>query len=144
MSGNNIPLLNACLNGVSGILLLLGLIFIKQGKRQAHQRCMLSAFVTSGLFLIGYLYHKIVVVKGINTPFAGPESLKVAYLIMLASHVLLAMFIVPLAGMSIYRGLNGQDERHRKIARWTWPIWMYVSVTGVLIYLVLYQFWPAR
>jgi len=105
---------------------------------------MLSAFVTSGLFLIGYLYHKIVVVKGINTPFAGPESLKVAYLIMLASHVLLAMFIVPLAGMSIYRGLKGQDERHRKIARWTWPIWMYVSVTGVLIYLVLYQFWPAR
>lgn len=144
MSGNDIPLLNACLNGLSAVFLVFGLVFIKQGNRKAHQRCMLSAFFTSGLFLIGYLFHKIMVVKGVNTPFAGPPALKIPYLVMLFTHVLLAMFILPLAGTSIYRGLKGDDARHRKVARWTWPIWMYVSVTGVLIYLVLYQFWPAR
>lgn len=144
MNGTDIPLLNACLNGLSAIFLVLGLVFIKQGNRKAHQRCMLSAFVTSGVFLVGYLFHKIVVVKGVNTPFSGPAAFKLPYLAMLFTHVFLAMFIVPLAGISIYRGLKGDDARHRAIARWTWPIWMYVSVTGVLIYLVLYQFWPAR
>lgn len=144
MNGNDIPLLNACLNGLSAVFLVLGLVFIKQGNRKAHQRCMLSAFFTSGVFLVGYLFHKIVVVKGVNTPFAGPAALKIPYLAMLFTHVVLAMFIVPLAGVSIYRGLKGDDARHRAVARWTWPIWMYVSVTGVLIYLVLYQFWPAR
>jgi uncharacterized membrane protein YozB (DUF420 family) len=105
---------------------------------------MLSAFVTSGFFLVGYLIHKIFIVKGVNTPFAGPASLKLPYLLMLFSHVFLAIFIVPLALVTISRGRKGQDERHRKIARWTWPIWMYVSVTGVVIYLVLYQIWPAH
>ena len=144
MHGNDIPLLNACLNGLSSIFLILGLVFIKRGNRKAHERCMFSAFVTSGFFLVGYLIHKIFIVKGVNTPFAGPASLKLPYLLMLFSHVSLAILILPLALVTIARGLKGDDARHRKIARWTWPIWMYVSVTGVVIYLVLYQIWPAH
>lgn len=144
MNGHDLPLVNACLNGLSTLLLIAGFLQIKKGNVQAHQKCMLSALVTSALFLVGYLVHKIVIVKGVNTPFAGPEALRIPYLVMLATHVFLAMFIVPLAGVTIFRGFKGQNERHKKIARWTWPLWMYVSVTGVLIYLVLYQIWPSR
>lgn len=144
MSGHDLPLVNACLNGLSGILLVFGLVFIKQGRREAHQRCMLAALVSSVVFLASYLIHKIFVMKGINTPFAGPVSLKPVYLAMLASHVVLAMVIVPLALMTLIRGMKGDFERHKRIARWTWPLWMYVSVTGVLIYLVLYRIWPAH
>lgn len=144
MTGHDLPLVNACLNGLSGILLVVGLVFIKQGRKEAHQRCMLAALVSSVVFLVSYLIHKIFVMKGINTPFAGPASLKSVYLAMLASHVLLAMAIVPLALMTLIRGMKGDFERHKRIARWTWPLWMYVSVTGVLIYLVLYRIWPAH
>jgi uncharacterized membrane protein YozB (DUF420 family) len=105
---------------------------------------MLSAFGTSCVFLVLYLIHKFVVVRGVHTPFRGPDSLKIAYLIMLASHIILAISVVPLALISIHRGLRERFDEHRRIARWTWPIWMYVSVTGVLVYLVLYVFWPAR
>lgn len=144
MSGHDLPLVNACLNGLSGLLLMVGLVLIKQGKREAHQRCMVAALLCSVVFLISYLIHKIFVMKGINTPFSGPASLKPAYLAMLASHVLLAMVIVPLALVTVTRGRKGDFERHKRIARWTWPLWMYVSVTGVLIYLVLYRIWPAH
>lgn len=105
---------------------------------------MLSAFATSCVFLVLYLIHKFVVVRGVHTPFRGPDSLKIPYLIMLASHIMLAISVVPLALISIHRGLRERYDEHRRIARWTWPIWMYVSVTGVLVYLVLYVFWPAR
>lgn len=143
MSGNDLPLLNACLNALSTVFLALGLYFIKSGRRVAHKRAMLSAFVTSGFFLVGYLIHKIFIMKGVNTPFAGPTFLRVPYLVLLASHVLLAMTILPLAMVTIVRGLKDDTEKHRRIARWTWPLWMYVSVTGVLVYLILYQIWPA-
>ena len=141
----DLPLLNACLNGTSGCLLVLGLVCIKGGRREAHQRCMVSAFFVSCAFLVSYLYHKILVVHGVNTPFPGPAVLKPWYLLMLFTHVVLAIAIVPLALLTIVRGIKGRLELHRKIARVTWPIWMYVSVTGVLIYLALYQIWrPVR
>ncbi|MCW5555132.1 MAG: DUF420 domain-containing protein [Verrucomicrobiae bacterium] len=142
MSLTDLPAINACLNGLSTLLLIAGFVFIKRGRREAHKKCMLMAFVSSCVFLIGYVVHKVLVVKGVNTPFAGPEGLKPFYLIMLASHVLLAMLIVPLALTTIGLGLAGKFQTHKQVARWTWPIWMYVSVTGVLIYLLLYQIYP--
>lgn len=138
-----LPLINACLNGLSAMLLVAGLILIRSGRREAHRRCMLMAFGTSCVFLVLYLVHKFVVVRGVHTPFRGPETLKIPYLIMLASHILLAISVVPLALFSIHRGLSQRFDEHRRIARWTWPIWMYVSVTGVLVYLVLYVVWPS-
>lgn len=143
MNAHVLPLINACLNGVSAVLLVAGLILIRNGRREAHRACMLSAFGVSCVFLVLYLFHKIVVVRGVNTPFRGPESLRPYYLGMLASHVILAMAVVPLALVGIHRGLQSQFDRHRRIARWLWPIWMYVSLTGVLVYLLLYVVWPA-
>lgn len=142
MNATDLPLINACLNGLSTVLLTLGFIFIKRGNKAAHQRCMMAAFVSSCVFLVGYVFHKVYVVKGVNTPFAGPEALKPWYLLMLATHVILAMLIVPLALTTITLGLKGKFEAHKKVARWTWPLWMYVSVTGVVIYLLLYQIYP--
>lgn len=142
MSGHELPAVNACLNGLSSVLLVLGLVMIRAGRREAHRRCMLGAFVASCVFLVFYVIHKVWVVHGVNTPFRGPPALRPYYLAMLASHVVLAVVIVPLALVTISRGLSAQWDRHRRIARWTWPLWMYVSVTGVVIYLVLYQIWP--
>ena len=138
----NLPLLNACLNGLSGTLLVGGLVFILRGHKTAHQHCMIAAFAVSCGFLISYLYHKVVVVRGINTPFRGPLGLKGWYLGMLFSHIALAIAVVPLAARTLWLGWQGDLHRHRRLARWTWPIWMYVSVTGVLVYLVLYVIWP--
>jgi putative membrane protein len=143
MSTDTLPLINACLNGVSTVLLTVGILQIKAGNRVMHQRCMTAAFVTSCVFLVLYLVHKYVL-KSVHTPFRGPDSLKVPYYLMLISHVTLAAAVPPLALITIRRGLVGNFELHKKIARWTFPIWMYVSVTGVLVYLVLYQIWPAR
>ena len=138
----NLPLLNACLNGISAALLLAGLLFIRRGYRDAHRRCMAAAFAVSCVFLGSYLYHKIVVVGGVNTPFRGPAGLRPFYLAFLASHVLLAILIVPMALRTGWLGWKGHLERHRALARWTWPLWMYVSVTGVMVYAILYVIWP--
>ena len=144
MSLTDLPLVNASLNGLSAILLMAGFIFIKRGNKDAHRKCMGTAFVSSCVFLVGYVVHKVFVVKGVNTPFAGPAALKPYYLVMLASHIILAIVIVPMAIATIRLGILGRFEAHKKIARWTWPIWMYVSVTGVLIYLLLYQIYPHK
>jgi uncharacterized membrane protein YozB (DUF420 family) len=141
MNLSQLPLINACLNASSGILLILGLILIRTGRREAHRRCMLSAFATSCVFLILYLVHKFLVVRGVHTRFPGPDSIRGWYLAMLASHIVLAVAVVPLALVSIHRGLQQRFDAHRRIARWAWPIWMYVSVTGVLVYLALYVVW---
>ena len=138
----SLPFVNACLNGSAAILLLAGYVFIRKGRRVAHERCMISAFVVSCLFLVCYVYHKVAVVHGVNTPFRGPPGLKPVYLAMLVSHILLAVAIVPLAIRTLWLGWKNDLVRHRRLARWTWPIWMYVSVTGVLVYLVLYVIWP--
>ena len=144
MSLTDLPLVNASLNGLSAILLMAGFIFIKRGNKDAHRKCMGTAFVSSCVFLVGYVIHKVFVVKGVNTPFAGPAALKPYYLVMLASHIILAIVIVPMAIVTIRLALLGRFEAHKKIARWTWPLWMYVSVTGVLIYLLLYQIYPNK
>lgn len=143
MSLAELPLVNASLNGLSALLLTTGYIFIKRGNKAAHRACMAAAFVSSCVFLICYVVHKVFVVKGVNTPFAGPAALKPYYLLMLATHIILAIVIVPMAIATIRLGMLGRFEAHKKIARWTWPLWMYVSVTGVLIYLLLYQIYPS-
>jgi uncharacterized membrane protein YozB (DUF420 family) len=143
VSVNDIPTLDACLNGASAVLLTMGLAQIKRGRRGAHRACMLTAFVTSSLFLVGYVTHKILI-KGVHTPFLGPVALKPFYLAMLLSHTVLAAAIVPLALITLNRALKERFDRHKQIARWTWPLWMYVSVTGVVIYFVLHQIWPAH
>jgi putative membrane protein len=141
MTGHDLPFINACLNGVATVLLCAGFYFIKTKRIIAHRNCMITAFVVSCVFLVLYLYHKYAVLKGFHLTFPGPESLKIPYYVMLFSHIILAAVVPVLALMTINRGLKMKVELHKKIARWTLPIWLYVSVTGVLVYLVLYVFW---
>lgn len=143
MNPNLLPLVNACLNGLSCVLLVAGLVLIRSGRKEAHRACMVTAFSVSCLFLVLYLVHKWKV-GSVHTRFAGPDALRIPYYLMLFTHIVLAAAIPPLAIITIRRGAAGDFERHRRIARWTWPLWMYVSVTGVLVYLALYQIWPAR
>jgi len=141
VSIHDIPAINATLNAVSTGLLTAGFLFIRAGHKQAHRNCMMAAFLTSSVFLVGYVTHKILI-KGVHTPFGGAGFIRVVYYGMLISHVLLAMTIVPLVLTTIARARRGDFVAHRSIARWTWPIWMYVSVTGVLVYFFLYRWWP--
>ena len=131
------PAMNAGLNGASAVCLGLGFFFIRHGAIQAHRRCMLGAMVSSSLFLASYLtYHSLH--RGM-TVFQNPPWLRPVYLAILLSHTLLAVVIVPLALGTVYFARRGQFATHRRLARWTWPLWMYVSVTGVLIYFLLYH-----
>ena len=131
-----LPSLNAGLNATSALLLILGFIFIRQGAWTAHALCMCSAMGTSTLFLISYLtYHYF---HG-ATPFPGQGWVRPVYFTILISHTVLAALVPPLAIVTLTRALRSQFDRHAKIARWTFPIWLYVSVTGVLIYGMLYR-----
>jgi putative membrane protein len=131
-----LPMLNACLNATSALLLAAGWLFIRRRRVTAHKTCMLSALVVSTLFLISYVtYH---VLAG-SRPFTGQGWIRAVYYPMLVSHIILAAAIVPLALTTVYRALRGNFERHVRIARWTLPIWLYVSVTGVLVYWMLYR-----
>jgi len=131
-----LPTLNAFLNGTSAVLLTLGYVFIRLKKVTAHKTCMLTAFGVSSLFLVSYLiYHYQVG----STPFGGTGWIRPVYFILLLSHIVLAACIVPLALMTIYRAWTEQFEKHRKIARLTLPLWLYVSVTGVIVYWMLYH-----
>jgi putative membrane protein len=143
MTISDLPAVNASLNALSTVFLTFGYIFIKQQKRDAHRNCMIAAFVTSAIFLVCYVLHKILV-RGVHTPFGGEGPIRMFYYAMLLSHILLAMAIVPLVLITLSRALKQRWEFHKKIARWTWPIWMYVSVTGVLVYLMLYKWFPAK
>ena len=141
MTVADLPIINAGLNGLSAVFLTVGYVLIRTGRKQAHRNCMVSAFVTSTIFLVCYLiYHYSVP----HTRFADPEWFRPIYLALLASHVVLAVVNLPLVLATLYRALRGQMDLHRKLARWTFPIWMYVSVTGVIIYLLLYQIYPQR
>jgi uncharacterized membrane protein YozB (DUF420 family) len=133
------PGLIAGLNGVSAVLLLIGRSLIIRGRVAAHRACMISAVVSSGLFLACYLYFHYHVG---DIRFLGGGFWHVIYLIVLIPHVTLAIVIVPLIAITLYRGFRGKYDKHRAIARWTWPLWMYVSVTGVLVYFMLYQWFP--
>ena len=145
MSPADLPPVNACLNGLSAAFLGAGYYFIRRRNVSAHRKCMVAAFVASTLFLACYLtYHGYLAYylhRG-PTRFKGPDEFRPIYFFILGTHTVLAMVIVPLALMTLWRALRQRFERHKKIARWTWPLWMYVSVTGVLIYLLLYQIFP--
>ena len=136
MSVTDLPALNATLNGIAGAFLLLGFYFIRRGQIERHRRSMLAAFTTSALFLISYvIYHANVG----SRPFTGVGPIRLVYFTILITHIVLAAAIVPMALLNLKRGLVRDDARHRRIAKITWPIWMYVSITGVVIYVMLYQ-----
>ena len=132
------PALNAFLNGSSAVLIGTGYYFIKSGRRDAHKRMMIAAFVTSILFLISYLYYHLVLRAGV-THFQGQGIWRPVYFSILISHTFLAVVVVPFILITLYRALKGKFARHRAIARYTFPIWMYVSVTGVVIFVMLYK-----
>lgn len=130
-----LPSINAGLNSASALLLVYGYFHIRHGRIVAHQLCMLSAFGTSALFLISYLiYHYYVG----SVPFEGQGWIRAVYLSILISHAVLAVVIVPLVLITLTQALKGKFERHKRIARWTLPLWLYVSVTGVIVYGMLY------
>ena len=131
-----LPLLNACLNATSAALLTAGWFFIRRRHVTAHKTCMVSALAVSSLFLVSYVtYHSL---AG-SRPFPGTGWVRLVYHPLLISHIVLAATIVPLALTTVYRALQGNFARHVRIARWTLPIWLYVSVTGVLVYWMLYR-----
>ena len=136
------PPLNASLNALSGILLLIGYVLIRRKNILWHKRFMLAACTSSLLFLACYVtYHSLR--GGVVTKFAGPPRWKTIYLTILTTHTILAITIVPLAIISVINGLKMRVAKHRRIAKWTFPLWMYVSVTGVLVYFFLYQWYPS-
>jgi putative membrane protein len=144
MTVHDIPTLNAALNATATVLILAGFALIKQGKRDAHRAAMLSAGVVSTVFLVGYVTHKILM-RGLHTPFGGEAPLlRAFYYTMLLSHIVLAIAIAYLVPRTFLLAIKGDYERHKRWARFVFPIWLYVSVTGVLVYLFLYQWWPAR
>ena len=132
------PALNAFLNGSSAVLIGTGYYFIRSGRREAHKRMMISAFITSTLFLISYLYYHLVLRAGV-THFRGEGVWRPVYFAILLSHTFLAVAVVPFILVTLYRALKGNFTRHKAIARYTFPIWMYVSVTGVVIFVMLYK-----
>ena len=142
-----LPHVNALLNTTSGIFLVIGYVLIRRGRVEAHRKAMLAAFIASTLFLISYvLYHTLVAYylgQG-PTKFKGEGLSRPIYFTVLLTHTVLAVAVVPFILVTLRRGLRRQDERHRRLARWTLPLWLYVSVTGVLVYLMLYWFYPAR
>ena len=136
MSLSDLPALNATLNATSAVLLMTGYVFIRRGHVRRHRAAMISACVVSTLFLTSYvIYHANVGSK----PFTGRGPIRAVYLTILLTHVVLAAAVPPLALITLSRGLRARFERHVAIARWTLPIWMYVSVTGVIVYLMLYR-----
>lgn len=136
-----LPHVNAGLNAIAVLLLLRGRWLVKAGQIAAHRRTMLAAFAVSTLFLVSYVAHKVSV-DFVNTPFRAVGFAKTAYLLMLFSHVVLAMTVPVFAVALIRLGLRGDREKHVRLARIAWPVWIYVSLTGVLVYLLLYHLNP--
>ncbi|MCK9588855.1 MAG: DUF420 domain-containing protein [Terrimicrobiaceae bacterium] len=141
MTVSDLPALNAGLNATATVLLLAGFALIKTGRKVAHRNCMVAAFLVSCVFLTTYVLHKILV-HGVHTPFGGGGFWKTFYYGMLTSHVILAIVIVPLILVTMTHAAKARFEKHRAWARWTFPLWFYVSVTGVLVYFMLYQWFP--
>ena len=143
MDPESFPTLNAALNAASAILLTLGYSAIRRRAIALHKTCMLSAVAVSAAFLGSYLYYHLVVKNGQPTPFLAEGWVRRVYFTLLLSHTLLAMIVAPLALYTAYQGLRNRLDRHRRIARWTLPMWIYVSVTGVIVYVMLYHLYPA-
>ena len=134
----SLPPVNAALNGCATLLLTAGYACIRTGREKAHRNCMVSALAVSAVFLVFYVLHKILM-QGVHTPFAGEGIWRTFYYSMLVSHIVLAIAILPLILRTITLAIRGERSRHKAWARWTFPIWYYVSVTGVLVYFLLYQ-----
>ena len=141
MTATDLPAVNAALNATSTVLLLAGFLFIKTQHKVAHRNCMAGAFLVSCVFLTTYVLHKFLV-HGVHTPFGGAGHWKTFYYILLATHVILAMGIVPLILITMTHAVKARYEKHRTWARWTLPLWLYVSVTGVLVYFMLCKWFP--
>jgi putative membrane protein len=136
VSVTDLPALNATLNASSTVLLITGYVLIRRGDRRRHKACMIAALVMSALFLTSYvIYHAQVG----SVPFKRTGWIRTAYFAVLIPHVILAAAIVPPILITVSRGLSAKYDKHRRIARWTLPLWLYVSVTGVIVYLMLYQ-----
>ena len=136
MSVTDLPALNATLNAISTVLLITGYVFIRRGDRRKHKACMIAALVMSALFLTSYvIYHAQVG----SVPFKRTGWIRTVYFAVLIPHVILAAAIVPPILITVSRGLSAKYDKHRRIARWTLPLWLYVSVTGVIVYVMLYQ-----
>jgi uncharacterized membrane protein YozB (DUF420 family) len=139
------PVINATLNGAAAVLIGTGVYFIKTNRPAIHKKFMISAFITSTVFLICYLtYHTLLGTQSgsVQKHFAGPPLARDVYFTILISHTILAVTIVPLVLITLTRGLKARYPQHRAIARWTYPLWAYVSVTGVVIYFMLYKIYP--
>ncbi len=153
MNVSDIPALNAGLNALATVIMTVGFVFIMRALRATepilrasligrHRASMLLAGIVSAVFLVGYVTHKILV-RGVHTPFGGTGAIKTIYYAMLISHILLAISIAYLVPRTFFFALKGDIARHKRWARFTFPIWYYVSVTGVLVYFFLYRWWPA-
>ena len=153
MTIQDIPALNASLNALATVLITIGFVQIKAAQRATvpairtqkittHRALMLAAGGVSAVFLVSYVTHKALM-RGVHTPFGGSGLIAKFYYVMLTSHILLAMSIAYLVPRTFVLALRGEIERHKRWAKWTYPIWYYVSVTGVLVYFFLYQWWPA-
>ena len=141
----DLPAVNASLNGLSAAFLAAGYVFIRLQRKAAHRNCMIAAFVTSIVFLGCYLTYHTYLAVGLHrgpTRFLEPEWFRPYYLVILLTHTVLAVVIVPLILMTLHRAHRQDFAAHKRIARWIWPLWMYVSVTGVAVYLLLYQIFP--
>jgi uncharacterized membrane protein YozB (DUF420 family) len=137
---SDLATLNACLNATSALFLLLGRRAIRRMEIDRHRRLMISAAVTSAVFLVSYLtYHA----TAGSVRFTGQGAVRPLYFAILLSHTLLAVAVLPMALRTLYLGLKRRDDRHRRIARWTYPVWLYVSVTGVVVYVMLYRLYPS-
>lgn len=135
MSAGDLPTLNAAFNMISAVLLTFGYINIRRGKQETHKKFMISALISSALFLTSYLiYHYLVG----SVPYPYQDWTRTVYLIVLVPHIILAALMVPFILVMVWWAFRERFERHRRIARWVWPVWMYVSVSGVTVYLMLY------
>jgi putative membrane protein len=143
MTISDIPALNATLNAVATVLILTGFVLVKSGNKEAHRKVMLTAGVVSAVFLVGYVTHKALI-RGVHTPFGGEGPIRTVYYVMLVTHILLAISIAYLVPRTFLFAIKGEIDRHKAWAKWTFPIWLYVSVTGVLVYFFLYRWWPAH
>lgn len=136
MNVTDLPALNATLNATASVLLVTGYIMIRRGERAKHRACMIAALVVTTMFLTSYVIYHLQVG---SVPFQGEGWIRSIYFAVLVPHVILAIAIVPLVIMTVSRALSARFDKHRRIARWTLPLWLYVSVTGVIVYLMLYK-----
>lgn len=135
------PHLNAFLNGLSGVFLLAGFYFIRTGQKERHKACMVTALAISALFLTSYVSSKAII--GLDSvKFTAEGAIRWVYFFILITHTVLAAAIAPFVILTVWRALKGRFEQHRKLARLVFPVWLYVSITGVIVYLLLYQLFP--